>query len=80
MNLNQAVMKRVEEILKQKLMSYYRLEINSGVTHSTMQKLKSADRTGCNLKTIFLLIYGLGVTPEEFFASPLFKEENIQID
>ena len=80
MTVNKAVYKRIEQILKQKLMSFYRLQQKSGVTPSTMQSLRGENRTGCNLKTILLLIYALEVSPKEFFDSPLFDEENLKIE
>ena len=80
MTVNQAVCKRIEQILKSKLMSFYRLQIKSGVTPATMQSLRNPARKGCNLKTVLILIHALEITPQEFFDSPLFKEENLQLD
>ena len=80
MTVNQAVYKRLEEILKQKLMSFYRLQRKSGVTPATFQSLRGPNRKGVNLKTVLILINALEITPEEFFASPLFKEENLVLD
>ena len=54
--------------------------LKSGITHSTFQGLKSDKRTSCNLKTVMQLIYALDVTPQEFFDSPLFNEENLELD
>ena len=35
---------------------------------------------GVNLTTLIVVIRTLGVSVEEFFASPLFSEENLEID
>lgn len=80
MSLNSAIAKRIKEILKQKLISQYKLEKMAGIPHSTMSGLLNSMHTGCNLKTVFLIIYALGMTPAEFFDHPIFEECNIVID
>lgn len=75
-----AVSVRIREILKNKEMSIYRLEKITAISHSSMQTVMRADNNGVNLKTVLLLIKGLGVTPKEFFDSPLFEDEDLEID
>ena len=50
------------------------------MSHSTMQTLMRADNNSVNLKTGLLICVGLGVTAKEFFDSPLFEDEDLEID
>ena len=80
MKLNKAFSLRVRELLKEKKMTQYRLEINSGLSKGTLTSLMSARYKGVNLTTLIVVIRTLGVSVEEFFASPLFSEDNLEID
>lgn len=75
-----AVAFRVREILKQKNMSIYRLEKITAMSHNSMQTVMRADNNSVNLKTVLLLIRGLGITAKEFFNSPLFEDGDLEID
>ncbi len=75
-----AVAARVKEILKQKNMSIYRLEKRTAMSHSSMQTIMRADNNGVNLKSVLLLIRGLEVSAKEFFDSPLFEDEDLDVD
>ena len=50
------------------------------MSHNTMQTLMRADNNSVNLKTVLLVIRGLGVTTAEFFNSPMFDDEDLDID
>lgn len=80
MKVSQAVAQRIREILSQKNMTQYRLEINSGLNKGTLTSLMYARYKGVNLITLITVIRTLGISVEEFFASPLFNEENLEID
>ena len=80
MNLTTAIQKRIKELLMQRLMSIYRLELLSGISHSTMSCLLGDKNKNCNFKTLFKIIYALDITPKEFFSSKLFDEEKIMLD
>ncbi|MGN0822487.1 MAG: hypothetical protein ACI4NG_01810 [Candidatus Gallimonas sp.] len=75
-----AVSLRVREILKQKNMSIYRLEKITAMPHNSMQTVMRADNNSVNLKTVLLLIKGLEITAKEFFDSPLFEDDELDID
>ncbi len=78
--VSKAVSQRVKEILKQKNMSIYRLEKITAMSHNSMQTVMRVDNNSVNLKTVLLLIRGLDVTASEFFNSPLFEDEDLEID
>ena len=76
----EVVVKRIKEILNEKGMSIYRLEKITAMSHNTMQTLMRADNNSVNLKTVLLVIRGLGVTTADFFNSPMFDDEDLDID
>ena len=80
MKVSQAVAERIRQILADKKMTQYRLEMNSGLSKGTLTSLMYARYKGVNLTTLIVVIRTLGVSVEEFFASPLFSEENLEID
>ncbi len=80
MKVSQAVATRIREILSQKQMSQYRLEMNSGLSKGTLTSLMYARYKGVNLTTLIIVIRTLGISIDEFFNSPLFSEENLDIE
>ncbi len=80
MTLNQAFAIRVREILKEKKMTQYRLEQETGIYHSTMTSILGNKTKASNFKNIALIIRELGLSMTDFFDSPVFEFENIEID
>lgn len=78
MKVSQAVATRIREILAEKNMSLYRLEINSGLSKGTLTSLMYARYKGVNLTTLIIVIRTLGISVDEFFKSPLFDEDNLE--
>ena len=79
MKVCKAVVKRIRELADSKNISLYKLQKDSGVPEGTFLSLMYGDRKGVNLTTLFQLIQTLNVSAKEFFDSPLFNEENIDI-
>ena len=80
MKVSQAVATRIREILSQKQMSQYRLEMNSGSSKGTLTSLMYARYKGVNLTTLIIVIRTLSISIDEFFNSPLFSEENLDVE
>lgn len=80
MKVSQAVATRIREILAEKNMTQYRLEMNSGLSKGTLTSLMYARYKGVNLTTLITVIRTLGITIDKFFKSPLFDEENLDCD
>lgn len=80
MKVSQAVAERIRQILSQKNISQYRLEINSGLSKGTFTSLMYARYKSVNLSTIITIAQTLDISLEEFFRSELFKNENLEID
>lgn len=80
MTLNQAFAIRVRELLKEKNMTQYRLEQSTGIYHSTMNAILNNRTKASNFKSIALIIRELGISINEFFDSPVFDFENLDIE
>jgi transcriptional regulator with XRE-family HTH domain len=80
MTLNQAFAIRVREILKEKKMTQYKLEQLTGIYHSSMSAILNNRIESSNFKTMAIIIRELGYSVQEFFSSPVFDFENLDID
>lgn len=80
MKVSQAVATRIREILAEKNLTQYRLEMNSGLSKGTLTSLMYARYKGVNLTTLITIIRTLGISIDDFFKSPLFDEENLDCD
>lgn len=78
--LNQAFAIRVRELLKEKKITQYKLEQLTGLYHSTMTSILNNKVKASNFKTMALIIRELGITITEFFNSPVFDFDKLEID
>jgi len=76
--LNEAVSKRLVELLTERSMTAYQLYMKSGVPKSTIGNLINCTYPSMKLRIIHELCQGLGIDLSEFFASPLFHETNLE--
>ena len=80
MTLSQAISIRIRKLLNERKMTQYRLEQNSGLSHSTMNSFLNCRYKSCNLTTVVLIIRALNMTVSEFFNDPIFEDENLVIE
>lgn len=80
MTLNEAIAIRVKEILKEKKLTQYKLCQQTGLYPSTMNYILHAKTKASNFKSIALIIRELGMSITEFFDSPVFDFDNLDID
>lgn len=78
-SVNHALALRIEELLKEKNMTRYRLAINSGLTHSTLKNIVHETVKDNLLSTTILIAGGFDMTVSAFLDSPLFDEINLNI-
>ena len=79
MKLNQAVSKRLSELLDERNMIQYQLYMKSGVPKSTIGNIINCSYDSVKLRVIHELCQGLSIDLPSFFASPLFQEENLEL-
>ena len=78
MQLNEAVSKRLTELLHKSNMTPYQLYIKSGVPKSTIGNILNCAYPSMKLRIIHELCQGLGISITDFFCSPLFTEDNLE--
>jgi transcriptional regulator with XRE-family HTH domain len=78
-SVNHALALRINQLLKEKNMTRYRLAMNSGVTHSTLKNIIHETVKDNLLSTTILIVGGFDMSVSEFLDSPLFLEENLNL-
>ena len=78
LKLNEAVSKRLEQLLNEKGMTQYQLHIESGVPRSTIGNVINCSYDSVKLRIIHEMCQGLDIGLDTFFASPLFDESNLE--
>lgn len=80
MTVNKAVALRISELLIQKNITQYRLEQNSGLSHSRIGCIMREKNKTVTLSTVMLLAQGFGISLLEFLDSPYFTNQNLDIN
>lgn len=80
MTLNEAFAERLKELLKQKKITQYKICQQTGLYPSTVNYIVHAKTKASNFKTMALIIHELGVSVSEFFDTPLFSFDNLDIE
>lgn len=78
MKLNEAVSRRLGELLQKQGMTQYQLSGSSGLPKSTISNIVHCQYDSMKLRIIHEMCQGLGIGISEFFDSPLFDEENLE--
>ncbi len=80
MTINDIVAAHVSFLLKQKGMTQYRLEQDSGVTHGAMNRILNGDNKTVTLTTLYRLARGFDMTVFEFMDDEKFHSKDIELD
>lgn len=80
MTVNDAVAKRIVQLLDEKGMTQYRLEQASGILHGTMHCILSGKNKTVTLSTVMMLARGFGMSLLEFLDDDLFRSEDMEIE
>lgn len=80
MTLNEAFAIRVKELMKEKKITQYKMCQQTGLYPSTMNYILHAKTKASNFKSMALIIRELGMSLTEFFDSPVFNLDNIDLD
>ena len=80
MTVNDAVAKRITQLLAQKKMTQYRLEQLSGIQHGHMQWIMSGKSKTVTLSTVMMVANGFGMTVREFLNDDMFLFENLNVE
>ena len=80
MTVNDAVAKRVSKLLRERSMSQYRLEQESGIQHGSMQCIMNSRNKTVTLSTVILLARGFGMSLTEFLNDDIFRSDDLEIE
>ena len=80
MTVNDAVAKRVAYLLKQRNMSQYRLEQESGIQHGSMQCIMNGRNKTVTLSTIIMLARGFDMPLTEFLDDEIFSSDTLEAE
>lgn len=78
LKLNEAVSRRVLELLRERNMTQYQLFKRTGVPRATISSIVNCRHPSVKLRIIHEICQGFEISIAEFFASPLFDEENLE--
>lgn len=74
MTVSEAVRQRILALCRERNITINRLCNRSGVTQSTVNNIISGRNHSTTVSTIQKLCDGLGITLEDFFSDPLFRD------
>ena len=80
LTVNDAVAKRISQLLQQKNMSQYRLEQNSGIQHGSMQCIMNGRNKTVTLSTVMMIARGFDISLSEFLDDEIFSSDEIEIE
>ena len=80
MNLNKAFALRLKNLLFEKNMSKYKLEKETGLTHSALRYIFNEVNVDVKFSTIVKVCNALNISISEFFEDELFNLNNLDVD
>ena len=80
MTVNDAVARRITKLLQEKDMSQYRLELDSGIQHGSMQCIMNGRNKTVTLSTVIMLARGFNISLTEFLDDDLFRSEDFEVE
>ena len=78
MQLDEAVRRRLVELMDEHKLTQYQLYMKSGVPKSTINNLVNCAYPSMKLRIIHELCQGFEIDLCDFFSSPLFREYNLE--
>ena len=78
LQLNEAVSKRILELLQGQNMTQYQLFKRTGVPRATISSIIKCEYPSVKLRVIHEMCQGFGIGIADFFDSPLFNEDNLE--
>jgi len=78
--VNDAVARRISDLLIEKNMTQYRLEQNSGIQHGSMECIMQNRNKTVTLSTVMMLAKGFNISLIEFLNDDLFRSIDLEIE
>ena len=80
MTVNDAVARRITKLLQEKDMTQYRLELDSGIQHGSMQCIMNGRNKTVTLSTVIMLARGFNISLTDFLDDDLFRSEDLEVE
>ena len=80
MTVNDAVAKRISKLLREKGISQYRLEQESGIQHGSMQCIMNGRNKTVTLSTGIMIARGFDMSLAEFLDDEIFGSEDLELE
>ncbi len=80
MTTNDAVARRILQLMKEKNYSQYKIEQKSAVYHGAMNRILTLKNKSVTLATVYKLARGFDMTVLEFLNDELFADNNIEVE
>ena len=80
MTVNNAVAKRIFELLEQRGITQYRLEQITGIQHGSMQCIMNGRNKTVTLSTIIMIARGFGISLVEFLNDDIFSSDDLEVE
>ena len=80
MTVNDAVAYRILKLLKEKNMTQYRLEQESGIAHGAMDRILNSQNRTVTMTTVYRLAHGLNCSIYEFLDDDVFRKDDLELD
>ena len=80
MTVNDAVAKRISVLLREKGMSQYRLEQESGIQHGSMQCIMNGRNKTVTLSTVIMIARGFRMSLADFLNDEIFCSEELELE
>ena len=72
--------KFIAECRKNKNMTQYRLEQNSGIPHGAMDRILNSQNKTVTVTTLYKLARGFEISVFDFLDDEVFRSENLELD
>lgn len=80
MNLNKVFALKVSKILNERQISKYKLEKDTGISHSALRYIFNEVNTDVRFSTIAKVCSALNISLSDFFDDELFDLKNLEIE
>lgn len=80
LTVNNAVAKRISNLLKEKNMTQYRLEQESGIQHGSMQCIMNGRNKTVTLSTVIMLARGFDMSLTDFLDDEIFSSSELELE
>ncbi|MBQ8319937.1 MAG: helix-turn-helix transcriptional regulator [Clostridia bacterium] len=80
MTVNDAVATRISKLLRERKISQYRLEQESGIQHGSMQCIMNGRNKTVTLSTVIMLARGFHLSLNEFLDDEVFRSEHLEVE